>query len=753
MAKEQYKYVEVQIPATPRNKRLTDSIQHAAQTGNGGGGYGNYPSTFPKIEIIPSGSQLLPTDDNVFSSLRTLEEINNAFQGASAIFDKRYLRKDIDDMALGNIRFQKNISSETFATGLLGTGWRITGDGDMEARSLFLREWLEVPELRYNRITVTGDEFWVATGLKVDRVEGNTIYAKLEEGEVIAVHEGDILRGIYHHENGFSTSFIKVLTVDTSAGTFTFEKIRGADPVKFMTFARQGNDTDEDRQRSIYLSGLDGYQRFLGGVNSADITFDNIYAQFGNLNGLVTPYFGTLSGEGIYIRKGYIEGSIYVTGGNAATTDFVSTEIGKEIAGLAVGVDNMLLNTGFAGDYLPAELDKMTLFNRQKILYSDPLKYWTVNGAATVGADSSSLSGYACVLSGTLSQSPILPLVVGEKYVISFRAKGSGSITAGAGGVQEGFVLSSFYQKFVIKLEAVSTDSFFIDTSSSVTVCEIKLERGTVATDWEPAFLDNNRMEGRLEAMQYVFNAIKNETDIYGGLVLTNIVMTGNYVNGKMSEVTAGLSGVYNDGRDVAFWAGGTLEKAIAAVADPTATSGVANAVITHGGLAILNNAYIRGTIYATDGEFRGSIYANTGILTNVLVRTGDTGRRIELSSGNQSISFFNDDNEKVGIWEFGSWGSAVSIIGDDQNEGTTALFHSGFIQFKNGSNSMSLFGSTSFSVFNNTSFGEASMYVNATTYGTSPELALQINGLPTSKGNRIRGTIYVDGDTLKIIN
>ena len=166
----------------------------------------------------------------------------------------------------------------------------------------------------------------------------------MEEGEVIAVWAGDILRGIYHHENGFSTSFIKVLTVDSKAGSFTYEKIRGADPVKFMTFARQGNDTNEERQRSIYLSGLDGYQRFLGGVNSANITFDNIYAQFGNLNGLVTPYFGTLSGEGIYIRKGYIEGSIYVTGGNAATTDFVSTEIGKEIAGLAVGVDNMLLN-------------------------------------------------------------------------------------------------------------------------------------------------------------------------------------------------------------------------------------------------------------------------------------------------------------------------------------------------------------------------------------------------------------------------
>lgn len=648
-----YSHRLIRFSARPRNGRVLDAMNQGTQTTIlNGGGSNNQSCTCPKIEIIPSGSLLLPTDDNVFSALRTLEEINNAFQGASAIFDKRYLRKDIDDMALGNIRFQKNISSETFATGLLGTGWRITGDGDMEARSLFLREWLEVPELRYNRITVTGDEFWVATGLKVDRVEGNTIYAKLEEGEIIAVKEGDILRGIYQHENGFSTSFINVLTVDSKAGSFTYEKIRGADPVKFMTFARQGNDKDEERQRSIYLSGLDGYQRFLGGVNSADITFDNIYAQFGNLNGLVTPYFGTLSGEGIYIRKGYIEGSIYVTGGNAATTDFVSTEIGKEIAGLAVGVDNMLLNTGFAGDYLPAELDKMTLFNRQKILYSDPLKFWTVTGAATVGIDSNSRSGYACVVAGSLEQDPVIPVEVGEKYVVSFRVKGTGSIDAGACGVTKSFILTSSYQKCEVKIEAKDTSGFKVEGTSNFTICEIKMERGTIATDWEPAFLDNNRMEGRLQSMKYIFDAIKNETNIYGGLVLTNIVMVGNYTNGKMSEVTGGMSGVYNDGADVAFWAGGTLEQAIKAVGNPSLTSGVANVVITHGGLAILNNAYVRGTVYATDGHFSGEVYATNGTFRGY-IETSDSGNRIVIDPNKKTLQLINSYDVLAGEFLF----------------------------------------------------------------------------------------------------
>lgn len=705
-----------------------------------------------KLRAIQVRDEVLEGRNTAYRIGQLLLDIIEKVSLDVGILDTRYLRKDIDDVAAGNIRFSKSISSFTFAEGFLGSGWRVTQEGDIEARSLLLREWLEVPDLRYNRITVTGDEFWVATGLKVDSVTGNTITAKLEDGDVIAVHEGDILRGIYHHENGFSTSFIKVLTVDTSAGTFTFEKIRGADPVRFMTFARQGNDTDEERQRSIYLSGLDGYMRFMGGVNSADITFDNIYAQFGNLNGLVVPFFGNLSGEGIYIRKCYIEGSFHVTGGNAATQDFVSTEIGKGIADLAVGVDNLLLNTAFAGDYLPADLKNNTVLTPNKILYSDPLKYWTVKGAATVGIDDSSRSGYACVLSGTLSQAPVIPIIVGEKYVISLKVKGTGAITVGAAGVQQGYVLNPSYEKIELKLEAINSDPFFIDATSA-TVCEIKLERGSVATDWEPAFKDNNRAEGNLQAMQYVFNAIQNETDIYGGLVLTNILMTGNYVNGKMSEVTAGISGVYNDGCDVAFWAGGTLEQAIAAVNKPSETSNVANAVITHGGLAILNNAYIRGTIYATDGEFRGAVYANEGILTNVLLRTKEKGQRIELSSENQCISFYNENNQNVGLWEFGEWGSAFTITGDGQNEGNVVILHSGFLTFKTGDNARTTLDTGGLDLFVNTAYGEASMSMRATTYGSSPEFAFQIVGLPKEKGNRIKGTIYVDGDTLKIIN
>lgn len=694
------------------------------------------------VVIIKTTDLTLPTDENVFSAARTLMEINKALTGTSSVLDNRYLRKDVDDLASGNIRFAKQISSETFATGLTGTGWRITQEGDGEMRSLFLREWLETPELRYNRVTVTGDEFWVATGVKADKVEGNTITAKLEEGEVIAVHEGDILRGIYHHENGFSTSFIKVVSVDTSAGTFTYEKIRGADPVRFMTFARQGNDTDPERQRSIYLSGLEGYQRFLGGVNSADITFDNIYAQFGNLDGLVTPYFGTLSGEGIYIRKGYIEGSIHVTGGNAATKEFVQTEVGQGIANISVGVGNLLLNTGFTGDYSTIDLTSGSMLATDTSLFSDPLKFWAVIGAATAGEESKSQSGFACTFSGTLSQQPIVPVESGQYYTISLWARGSGSLNVKVGGVEQDFMLTSVYQKFVAKLKTVDTTGFSMTASASATVYEVKLERGTVATDWSPSSSDNDKSEAQAISYKYVLDAIQNETDIYGGLVLTNILMVGNYTNGQMSTVTGGLSGVYHDGNDVAFWAGGTLEQAIRAVGDPSRTSNVANAVITHGGLAILNNAYVRGKIYATDGEFTGTIYATSGVLENVTIRTNTTGARIVLDSEDRSIKLYNSSANVVGEWQFyndtsqillGTDGSGITDSGANFIGSGSAGYYTWYrMQLSRGNNPQT----------------DVMFRVDVS---SASALRVQLGKLPTSKEAALAWGLYRDGDTIKI--
>lgn len=65
MAKQQYTYQTRYIAATPRNKRLTDSIQAAAQTGGGGGSIG-YPSTPQYWELVTSSSDGNPLEESQY---------------------------------------------------------------------------------------------------------------------------------------------------------------------------------------------------------------------------------------------------------------------------------------------------------------------------------------------------------------------------------------------------------------------------------------------------------------------------------------------------------------------------------------------------------------------------------------------------------------------------------------------------------------------------------------------------------------
>ena len=160
-----------------------------------------------------------------------------------------------------------------------------------------------------------------------------------------------------------------------------------------------------------------------------------------------------------------------------------------------------------------------------------------------------------------------------------------------------------------------------------------------------------------------------------GGLILANMLMLGNYDNGVMQKVTAGISGIYNDDSDVAFWGGGTLQQAIALVTkfkqnprySPTEDewSNFAKFVITHGGMSIQ-----KGGIFADFGYFKGLVSIADGkILLDVdgsghlangniswgkdgkpvfkgKITTASDGRRIEMDAETNSFRMYNADDK-----------------------------------------------------------------------------------------------------------
>lgn len=303
----------------------------------------------------------------------------------------------------------------------------------------------------------------------------------------------------------------------------------------------------------------------------------------------------------------------------------------KLVNGVGVGAENLLRNTGFTGDYTTRQLTSTTSLNQNTSLYSDRLAHWT--GTGSVVEDTESVSGFACKI-GSLAQ--VVNLIAGESYVISCKAKGT-SLSVSCGGFTETIALAGTYGICSFKFTYVSGGVFMI--SGNATICEIKMERGTIRTDWCPSRLDKNQLADDFKHLWYLQDALKGSTSILGGLILSTMIQLGQWQNDELKKVTAVLSGIYNDDDDVALAAGGDLEKAIYTVSlfrdDPTheltdsELKKIANAVLTHGGRIILNDAILRGYIYALGGIFKGQVSIANG---KILLNTDGSG---SLANGN----------------------------------------------------------------------------------------------------------------------
>lgn len=122
----------------------TEGNIYIGQGGSGGGSIGVYIIT--KEDTTPA------TDQNVFSALRTLYEIYKA----NADINKKYLRKDIDDVAHGNILFEQKIGSREYIQGWDGKGWEIENNGSGELNSLWIRHDLLINGMTGSPIFVSG---------------------------------------------------------------------------------------------------------------------------------------------------------------------------------------------------------------------------------------------------------------------------------------------------------------------------------------------------------------------------------------------------------------------------------------------------------------------------------------------------------------------------------------------------------------------------------------------------------------------
>lgn len=252
-----------------------------------------------------------------------------------------------------DVRFKTAIGSfrtPEFVGGMTGLGGRIDEHGDAEMQSLKLRGFLEVPELRYNRVEISmGDTWYAPSAGIIESVDttAQTITLKLEEGEIGSPRVGDICMGIFHNLNtsenatadyddgrgnrrfaGFATCYFRITEeLDTATyKTFKYQlrPVSGAYPTQYhpaasMTFVGYGSFSNEDRQTSRYETRT--YQRYLTGVSDWEFTASNIAAQYGDLSNL--SIFGIkMRGYSAYLNNIYMSGVIqqFTPGGEEVPT-------------------------------------------------------------------------------------------------------------------------------------------------------------------------------------------------------------------------------------------------------------------------------------------------------------------------------------------------------------------------------------------------------------------------------------------------
>lgn len=368
----------------------------------------------PVYEISLSDKPIASTIDKIWDAIDNVRNEGAVSKGGYVIggglspeeLNKKYLRKDVNDTAHGEIIFDKKIGSSIFLDGMDGKGWEIKADGSgiMEALrvrsdifagnkigsisfapgftgwgtevdiptatgtfdNIFVRKTFTAYEIVYSQIYGLGGSQIVSDINKIGRVERLSdrwrCYMDDMDGLMLMnLREGDGVR--IQRRNGItSTKYLFGRCIGISSDYFdvAYPLIEGTGEPEAGDFAmRWGNDRDTTRQGLIYLTSADQGAPFIAvydGITGVS-TQDTLKAQLGNLSMIRTKNGTQLKGYGAYLNGIYIENSsIYLDNGMTVEQQFsvMNGELRSEIEGvrndMSLESGNILVNSTFGKD-------------------------------------------------------------------------------------------------------------------------------------------------------------------------------------------------------------------------------------------------------------------------------------------------------------------------------------------------------------------------------------------------------------------
>lgn len=586
--------------------------------------------------------------------------------------NEHFLRSDQPDVAYQQITFDKTavlnngatvknggIKSDDFYSDIRGLAIRKDDDGNwhietdyLKARKKFSAKEVEIQKVYH----IGGAQIKSSANMLCSRVEdagdayrcymettddsGNTIYNQFVVGDqayvqtfnLITDENGDTTNHFYWRlVTGVGDNFILLSKTDCADGSTI--------PMVGDNIVQLGNRDNENRQVAVIDAGAGEGAPY--------------YRQFVGINSFSLPEPETQ----LKPNDNVLTGRVHIQAGSTGIENLEGLpEIVQEaVTGIEVGGQNLLRNSGFTGDYLSEQLADDSVLDATNEMFNPLNVHWELQ-EATIQDSTESASGKEVLIvgGGGISQMLTFALIPNETYVFSFKAKGD-ELTYSIGGVVKTLLLTNEWAKYKETITIVSKSTSFVIQDASCTICELQLERGTIATAWSNSPFDNSSDRAYYQSLKYLNQALnESSTDILGGLVLTSHIKVGDYADKEMIKETGGMQGTWASDDSPFLWGGGTHEQALDTIdkykektpqqLTDEELANMAKFVVTHGGRAILNDIILRGYIYALGGVFNGTIYAKGGTFDGRLqmpfvniTNYPSTGRITSINIGNET--------------------------------------------------------------------------------------------------------------------
>ena len=288
--------------------------------------------------------------------------------------------------------FAGSLSSPMFASGFPnGTGWmlapyiRTNAAGINETRykleidDIAVRGTLRVYEFIVSQLLGENDNRIFSAMMEVDHYDANSgriyldtdggrLYNPFRKGDILMVQQfqGDpTLENNYQMVKQYELKVVSVGVGYLSDGEnrldwLTFENFVGdlSQVTKRDTLCRVDNPDNSTRSGIIKITTVDEFGTpYMDVIRGMKTDPENcVKVRIGNLNGLVTPYFGRLDGDGAYVENLYARGKFILsdTGEDVSTLfQVMNGKLSSEMSSIRHEIaekDNYLTNSSFSED-------------------------------------------------------------------------------------------------------------------------------------------------------------------------------------------------------------------------------------------------------------------------------------------------------------------------------------------------------------------------------------------------------------------